>query len=481
MKTFIVTFIAFALAGLSATAQTNVSGGIYANTTWTLNNSPYIVDSTVVVFPGYTLTIEAGVTVKFDSATYLEIRQAQLIALGTITDSITFTSNGGNSAGFWRDVYLNGGTMISQFNYCNFLYGQWGIGASGINYALSIKNSKFISNDIGEDGGIYAIVDSCDFYSNTNEGSQSAASITHCNFINNNIGVQVGNNTAVNYCVFNGNQIGINSNTATILNSVFEYNQLGINATDLGTTIDNCIISNNQRGINLQRSVLKNCTIDSNSIVGVTLLKFGSFDGDSVYNCQINNNGIGIHDSLCNGNIITKNNIENNNVGIELESYQDTLYCNTICNNITYDLKYYMNVNTGCVRGNFWCTNDSATIETYIYDGYDNVSYGLVTFMPLDTENCHPAATGIPSIPASNSGITVFPNPATTILNIHTSQLSTLNSQLIITDLLGNEVYKETLPSIVNYQLSIVNWSAGLYFYEIRNNNASVRGKFVKE
>ena len=49
----------------SATAQTNVSGGIYANTTWTLANSPYIVTDTVVVFPGVTLTIQPGVTVKF--------------------------------------------------------------------------------------------------------------------------------------------------------------------------------------------------------------------------------------------------------------------------------------------------------------------------------------------------------------------------------------------------------------------------------
>jgi len=44
--------------------QTNVSGGIYTNTTWTLTNSPYIVVDTVVVFPGVTLTIQSGVIVK---------------------------------------------------------------------------------------------------------------------------------------------------------------------------------------------------------------------------------------------------------------------------------------------------------------------------------------------------------------------------------------------------------------------------------
>src|SRR3954463_16410922 len=74
-------------------AQTNVSGGIYSNTTWTKANSPYIVTDTVVVFPGVTLTIEAGVTVKFADSIRIECRQANMVAVGNDADSITFTSN----------------------------------------------------------------------------------------------------------------------------------------------------------------------------------------------------------------------------------------------------------------------------------------------------------------------------------------------------------------------------------------------------
>src|SRR3990172_352821 len=66
-----------------AHGQTNVSGGIFSNTTWTKVNSPYIVIDTVVVFPGVTLTIQPGVTVKFANNKRIEIRQAKIIAVGT--------------------------------------------------------------------------------------------------------------------------------------------------------------------------------------------------------------------------------------------------------------------------------------------------------------------------------------------------------------------------------------------------------------
>ena len=51
------------LSGFANTyAQTNVSGGIFSNTTWSLANSPYIMTGPVVVFPNVTLTIELAQT-----------------------------------------------------------------------------------------------------------------------------------------------------------------------------------------------------------------------------------------------------------------------------------------------------------------------------------------------------------------------------------------------------------------------------------
>ena len=87
--------------------------------------------------------------------------------------------------------------------------------------------------------------------------------------------------------------------------------------------------------------------------------------------------------------------------------------------------------------------------------------------------------TGISNI-ENNNDISIYPNPASTLLNIH---LSTCTSQetLLITDLLGTVVYKAELHGIDN-TISISTWSAGIYLYEVRSGlqiPTSVRGKFV--
>jgi hypothetical protein len=97
MKKLIALFILFFTA--NSFSQTNVSGGIYQNTTWTQAGSPYFVTGSIVVFPGKTLTIEPGCEVRFTADNtfntgnfiYLEIR-GTLIALGTDANKIKFTS-----------------------------------------------------------------------------------------------------------------------------------------------------------------------------------------------------------------------------------------------------------------------------------------------------------------------------------------------------------------------------------------------------
>ena len=87
-------------------------------------------------------------------------------------------------------------------------------------------------------------------------------------------------------------------------------------------------------------------------------------------------------------------------------------------------------------------------------------------------------ATGINNINA-NYFLNIFPNPVASILTIHLS--NQLNDQLLlITDILGNEVYKETIREI-NTDLDISKWSNGVYFYQLKNDKETLQGKFVVE
>ncbi|MEI6815794.1 MAG: T9SS type A sorting domain-containing protein [Bacteroidota bacterium] len=87
--------------------------------------------------------------------------------------------------------------------------------------------------------------------------------------------------------------------------------------------------------------------------------------------------------------------------------------------------------------------------------------------------------TGVDEINPNNNSFEIYPNPASTVLNIHQHNPSN-NQQLIITDILGNKVYKEALTGIDN-TLPISTWSAGIYFYEVKSEKESVRGKFIKQ
>lgn len=343
----------------AAKAQTNVSGGIYSNTTWTLANSPYIVTDTVVVFPGVTLTIEPGVVVKFDNNIRLEIRQATLIAQGTITDSITFTSNATTPAlGDWSGIFLNYDPIIMTFNYCNFKYASSAIIKDISGASIYINHSNFDSNGSGI--GIAPPAN------NVNQ-----VYIDSSNFINNIYGTEFLWQGKISNCYFLNNFMGTYEGQSDIDNCIFKYNNHGIFSGGDGQHI-------------------KDCIIDSNTTNGL-ILQTGNV-GDSIINCHIGGNGIGLRDSsLMTSWVITKNVIENNSIGIQLSGLNgcvNTIICNKICNNSLYDLKYIGSINVD-LSNNYWCTPDSASTEAVIYDGYDNINYGLIHFMPLDTQQCY--------------------------------------------------------------------------------------------
>ena len=76
-------------------------------------------------------------------------------------------------------------------------------------------------------------------------------------------------------------------------------------------------------------------------------------------------------------------------------------------------------------------------------------------------------------------GITIYPNPTSTILNIHNPDYSS-NQLLSIFDILGRKIYQQTLLGI-DISIDVSELSTGMYFYEITSTTETHRGKFIKQ
>jgi PKD repeat protein len=117
MKTKLL-FIAFALVNIfSINAQINVTGDISTNTTWTRNNIYTLTGGFVYVTNNSTLTIEPGTIIKGNGAALVITRGSKIIAEGTATQPIVFTSYQSatnRSSGDWGGILLMGKAPIND-------------------------------------------------------------------------------------------------------------------------------------------------------------------------------------------------------------------------------------------------------------------------------------------------------------------------------------------------------------------------------
>jgi hypothetical protein len=175
MKT-ILTFVTLFLSAV-CTAQTHIPPG-NVNGVWSISGSPYLIEGEVLVQSGESLTIEPGVMVEFQGYYKLNV-QGQLLAVGTATDSITFTindttgfSNWLSPNGSWHGIrfgYSSPGDDTSRISYCRLQWGKAlgsfpdnaGGAIAVINYDNLVISNSLITHSVAiSSGGGIAIASS---------------------------------------------------------------------------------------------------------------------------------------------------------------------------------------------------------------------------------------------------------------------------------------------------------------------------------
>jgi YVTN family beta-propeller protein len=88
---------------------------------------------------------------------------------------------------------------------------------------------------------------------------------------------------------------------------------------------------------------------------------------------------------------------------------------------------------------------------------------------------------GIPSLSIDASSISIYPNPATNQLTIHTSSFQNEALTVSVMNVLGETMQEEKIKWSSDIRVNIKNLAAGIYFLEMKSENGSVVKRFVKE
>jgi hypothetical protein len=366
---------------------------------------------------GVTLTIGPAVTVKFDSGKALQV-DGQLIATGTEVEPIVFTSNQPIPApGDWANILFSDNSVDATYDtagnyvsgsivqYCTVEYAGSGsytpaLKMSGsqpfIDHCSISKNAgagigasggslKVTSSDINHNGGAGIV---CDYSRVVVSGSKIDA--------NSNYGGQGGGICAslASEALITGNTI--TNNTAGSGGGIW-IQPTGVHEADPRFTVSQNLIAHNSAtgsgggiAVDWEPIVISKNNISANS----ASVGGGICDSSVITSCTITGNSITGNSASDGGGIkvsyaageITYNTISGNMTGGGVGGQGGTGHHNNICGNAPYDV--YSTGGAGHhsdYTNNWWGTTDGPTIQSHIYDWFDDASLRIVDYVPYLT------------------------------------------------------------------------------------------------
>lgn len=412
-------------------AQTLVPGGPVSGN-WQLVNSPYLIQGSVIVQNGQTLTIEPGVQVIFQGSHQMFI-QGRILAQGTVTDSVKFTAS--NISTGWRGIRFDNTPNTndsSKFSYCNIQYA---------------KNTAALSE--GNGGGMYInlfskisiqhtvfknCLTSC-VQCNGNNGNGAGLytnvplKLKQCSFINNEASTQgngggvysTGNNLEITNCLFSGN-IAYNygglysSGSNTVVNQcnfIDNGAQLiggGLGLTGINSLVSETLIQGNSCGDKgggaylLDQISIDLCEIDDN-----TASKGGGVFGQgavTISKCQFTNN-------LSNGGVAGGMQTDVGGGGIFLFENGSTLAHNIFINNTSQTF-----------GGGIYSNGSSLTVQNNQLSGNTALTGGGAFFVRLNTGNTANISGNVMTNNSAVSGGAIMLNNNINGIKFHNNTIS---------------------------------------------------------
>ncbi|MBI3608997.1 MAG: fibronectin type III domain-containing protein [Nitrospirae bacterium] len=399
-----------------------VRGNIAAASVWTEAGGPYVIVGDVGIPPAVTLTIEAGARIEY-AGEYMMLIKGAVIANGTSSRPIIFTAvawlpNSGATQLRFQEATLTDSQLsyviferanraielyAAPISYCS---SGAGTGPKDSGY-LTVSNATITSSvytscesDSGSNG---LIIDSSIISNTAIHGAYAwGAKITiHNSAITNSTltadayhiagltisGSTVGNSAFQLGCC--GAKIRLEGNTSVTDSTVseglgsslsssleFSFAQLTNTSIDLPSaqvTISNSTIAYNSAYAGATRLKIGNGSLSYSRITGngggtgleVTGSSgYSSVEGLSISYCDITGHDIGMMFSGGGGTFSIANSNINSNAGFGLKN---------------------LRTGSATVTNSYWGATTNSAIDALIYDGNDNINYGIVTYSPFST------------------------------------------------------------------------------------------------